>query len=132
MAERKFNKVLVIDDARTMRLLLRDIISQMNYEVIEASNGREGIEMLRRHSDIAITFCDVNMPELDGLSMLYKLAKEKVLGEDIVLPPIIMITTENSEKLANIAKECGAKGWIIKPIKDGEIVCSMVRVIARK
>jgi two-component system chemotaxis response regulator CheY len=130
MSERKYNKILIIDDARTVRAFMREIATRLGYEVVEAANGNEGIEALRNHQDIALVFCDVNMPELDGLSMLYKLNNEKVLGDSFVLPPFVIVTTESSKRLAQSAKESGAKGWIIKPFKE-EIIEVMIKQVAR-
>ncbi|MBF0440551.1 MAG: response regulator [Oligoflexales bacterium] len=127
---RRYNKILVIDDSRSVRSQMKELASSSGYEILEAANGNEGLEILRNNDDIALVFCDVNMPELDGISMLYKISSEKALGEGKQHPPIIIITTESGIQMAQTAKNSGAKGWIIKPVSQ-ETFDVMVKKVAR-
>jgi two-component system response regulator (stage 0 sporulation protein F) len=67
--------ILIIDDEEIIRVLLRSALEEVGYEVTEAANGREGLELYRRRpADLVIT--DIIMPELDGLDMLLELTRE--------------------------------------------------------
>lgn len=109
-------KILIIDDSITVRGYIKNFIKDAGYIPLEAGNGFEGIEQLKKHKDIALVLCDINMPELDGLSMLEKLHNDSPLPKDQPLPIFFILSTETTRDLAEQAKKFGAKGWIIKPL----------------
>jgi two-component system chemotaxis response regulator CheY len=104
------DKVLVIDDSETVRLQVRRALAASGYQVVEAVDGAEGLETIRRLSDLSLALCDINMPRLGGLEMLEQLHRE---GSKL---PILMLTTEGQPLFINRAKKAGAKGWIVKPV----------------
>ncbi|HEY0709756.1 MAG TPA: response regulator [Polyangia bacterium] len=116
-------KVLIVDDSPTVRQQVAAALVPAGFEVLDAQDGQEGLQQLRDHPDLALIFCDVNMPGMSGLEML------DVAGQDAppALPPIIMLTSEGRADLIARAKQSGAKGWLIKPVKPEQLVA-----VARK
>jgi two-component system chemotaxis response regulator CheY len=116
-------KVLIVDDSRTVRQQVALALSSAGFEVVEAQNGREGLERIDATPDLAMALCDVNMPEMNGLELLEAL---RASGKIISLP-VVMLTTEGTVAHIERAKKAGAKGWIVKPFKDHQLVA-----VARK
>lgn len=101
-------KILVIDDEKAIRKSLRDILEYESYEVIEAENGLEGLNLLRDENFDA-AFLDIKMPKMDGLEVLEQVIKLKI---DV---PIIMISGHASVDIAVDAVKKGAYDFISKP-----------------
>ena len=92
------------------------------YEIIEAVDGVDGLEKLRAVADVDLALCDVNMPRMNGLDMIAELQRT---GPKI---PILMLTTEGQPSLIRRARECGAKGWIVKPFKPELLIAAVTKL----
>ena len=104
-------RALVIDDARAMRLILRQILQKIGFEVTEAADGREGLEQLHRLGVPDIALVDCNMPGMDGFAFL-----EAVRGNaGLRAMHVIMVTAEDDEKQVAKAFAAGADEYIVKP-----------------
>jgi len=119
-------KILIVDDSTTIREQVRAAFAGAEFEIMEAGDGVEGIEVITGCSDLAAILCDVNMPRLDGLRML-EILKDK--GRLVNLP-VVMLTTEGQPALVQRAKAAGAKGWIVKPFKPEQLVATMRKLTA--
>jgi two-component system chemotaxis response regulator CheY len=108
MAER----ILSIDDSPTMRMLIRKALKDESYEIIEAENGQEGLE-IAQHEHFSLIFVDVNMPIMDGFSCVRGIRDLSQNKET----PIVFLTTVNTKEKMNKGKELGANGWIVKPFE---------------
>lgn len=101
-------KILIIDDEKSIRYTLRDILEYENYEVDEAEDGEQGYDMVKKGNyDVAL--CDIKMPKMDGMEVLEKVAK---LGKDT---QFIMISAHGTIKTAVEATKKGAFDFIQKP-----------------
>jgi two-component system chemotaxis response regulator CheY len=110
-------KILVVDDAATVRIYHRKILEQAGFEVDEALNGLEALEKaFINNYDLYIV--DINMPILDGYSFVKKLR----ISTDIKQSPVIMVTTESEEKDMDKAFNAGANFYFIKPVKPDEFL----------
>jgi two-component system chemotaxis response regulator CheY len=118
--------ILLIDDSETVRQQVRRTLVGAGYEVIEASDGVDGLEKIRRRTDLFLALCDINMPRMNGLEMLEHLHRD---GSTL---PVVMLTTEGQPVLIRRAKEAGAKGWIVKPIKPEPLLAAVTRVLGAK
>ncbi len=116
-------RVLAIDDSRTIRELLRATLEEEGFTFDCAVDGADGVKKFGEFDpDVVIT--DVNMPKLDGFGVI-----EALRGEDIgTTVPIIVLTTEYSEKLKSRARSAGATGWIVKPFDDASLISVLRRV----
>lgn len=119
-------KILVVDDSASVRQQVGLALRQGGFEVVEAKDGEEGRKTVEDSPDIAMVFCDVNMPVLSGLVMLEQL-KSTIADRGL---PVVMLTTEGQPALIKQAKEAGAKGWIVKPFKADQLVATAKKLTA--
>jgi len=109
-------KILIVDDSKVMRLLVRRTLRQAgfdNIDVVEAENGREGIEVYGRESP-EVVLADWNMPEMGGLELLHNLRR---MNPGVKLG---FITSEQTPEIRNEAREAGARFFIAKPFTPEE------------
>lgn len=119
-------KILVVDDSATIRTQVRTALAEAGFEIVEAADGAEGLDVMGSRSDLAAVLCDVNMPTMGGLQMLEIAQATGRLG----LLPVVMLTTEGQPALIQKAKTFGAKGWIVKPFKAEQLVATMRKLTA--
>lgn len=113
----KKKKILVVDDSEMNRSILADMLGD-EYEILEASNGLEGLAEMKRHEDeIALMLLDVVMPEMDGFEVLSVMNKGGWIGSI----PVIMISAETSSTHVNQAYDLGVTDYISRPF-DGKVV----------
>lgn len=117
--------ILAIDDSSSIRQLLNATLSQFGYRVIEAADGREGLDKLTENrADLIIT--DLHMPNLDGIGLI-----NCVRGIPAYrFVPIIMLTTENQHVMKQAGIAAGATAWLVKPFKAEELL-SVIRKVSR-
>jgi two-component system chemotaxis response regulator CheY len=115
-------QVLVVDDSNTMREIVCSFLSQNGFDVAVASDGRDGLAQLNKDPGIRLIVSDVNMPNMDGLTMAEKIRTE--LGNKDVR--IVMLTTEDNTAIRARGREIGVTGWIVKPFR-GEAVLGPFR-----
>jgi|WetSurMetagenome_2_1015567.scaffolds.fasta_scaffold49003_4 two-component system, chemotaxis family, chemotaxis protein CheY len=111
-------RILIIDDSTFQRRILLSLLKEMGHSVLEASNGREGLDTaLREKPDLIIT--DLLMPELDGFSFLRE-AKKAGLAT-----PVLIVTSDIQTATRDRCLSLGASGVLNKPVKK-EILSEMV------
>ena len=115
-------KVLVVDDSSTMREIVSSFLSKNGFEVSVAHDGHDGLAQLRADPGIRLIISDINMPNMDGLTMVQKIRTE--LGNKDVR--IVMLSTEDNPEIRARGKEVGVTGWIVKPFR-GEVVLNPLR-----
>ena len=108
--------ILIIDDDDLIRVLLRSALEEVGYEVTEAANGRQGLELYRhRPTDLVIT--DIIMPEINGLDMLLALTREFLHAK------VIAISGAGEEKnVLDVAKLLGARQTFQKPFSMPDLL----------
>jgi two-component system, chemotaxis family, chemotaxis protein CheY len=103
-------RILAIDDTKSLRDLLAATLRHAGHEVVEAADGREGLDQLDAHRpDVVIS--DLNMPNCDGIEFT-RAARQRPSGEAI---PIIILTTEGDPAIKAQGRKAGATAWMIKP-----------------
>lgn len=110
--------VLVVDDSSTMRGIVSSFLSQNGFDVAVASDGREGLAELNKDPTIRLVVSDINMPNMDGLTMAEKIRTE--LGNKDVR--IVMLTTEDNSAIRARGREIGVTGWIVKPFRGDAVL----------
>ncbi len=109
-------KILIVDDALTVRLYHRQLMEGLGFEVGEAENGIEALEKgLSEPFDLFLV--DVNMPKMDG----YRLVEEMRQDPSLAAVPVIMISTEESEQDREKAYLSGANFYVVKPADVSEL-----------
>jgi two-component system chemotaxis response regulator CheY len=119
-------QVLVVDDSSTVRHELVSFLKANNISTAEAIDGRDGLSKLGGDPAIKLVISDVNMPNMDGLTMVEKIRSD--LRNASV--NIIMLTTENSPSMKERGKAAGIKGWIVKPFNGPAVIESLRKLIA--
>lgn len=106
--------ILIMDDAAFSRRMIRKALQKEGYEMLEAGNGREGLEMISTHNpDCVLT--DLLMPDIDGFGVL------RALHEQGSKTPVIVISADIQEWARSQCLELGAAGFINKPLKEDEL-----------
>ena len=117
-------KILIVDDSSSVRTVARMALREKGYEVAEAGNGQEALQVLQ--SDRChLVISDVNMPVMDGISLL----KQIKAHPNYKFTPVIMLTTEAGEDKKQEGRAAGAKAWITKPFQPQILVEAVSKLI---
>jgi two-component system, chemotaxis family, chemotaxis protein CheY len=116
-------QILLVDDSGTVRNTLKAMFTSQ-YEVAEASNGQEGLEMATANQ-FDLFILDVNMPIMDGITLTAELRKLSQYNRT----PIIMLTTESRDRRKDEGKKAGATGWVIKPCDPAKLLSVVEKLI---
>lgn len=118
-------RVLVVDDAVVMRMMIKDILSKNGFEIVgEAQNGAEAVEKYKDLRPDVVTM-DMVMPGVDGIA-----AVKQIVSEDPAAK-ILMCTSLGQEALLNEAMQAGATSYITKPFQPSKILESIEKVLGR-
>jgi CheY-like chemotaxis protein len=112
LAEGEAEKVLVVDDDSSSRLLARTVLEKRGYAVDEAGDGEEALGLLRAGAPVALVVADLNMPRMDGLELLWEIRADSGLAHI----PVIVLTGETDEVLETKLIEEGADDYMCKPL----------------
>jgi two-component system chemotaxis response regulator CheY len=115
--------ILLVDDSTSIRQILKSALT-VEYQVLEAENGQAGLEAALK-SGVDLFLLDVNMPVMDGITLLGRL---KTLPQ-FAKTPVIMLTTETKEERKAEAKSLGATGWILKPCEPDQLLAAVRRIL---
>jgi two-component system chemotaxis response regulator CheY len=116
--------ILVVDDSWSVRQLVSLTLQSAGYDVIEASDGADALTKLSGQ-EINLIVCDVNMPNMDGISFV----KEVKKSDAYKFTPVIMLTTESQEKKKQEGQAAGAKAWVVKPFRPDQLVSAVSKLI---
>lgn len=118
------SKILVVDDESRMRKLVRDFLVKSNYEVVEASDGEEALDVFFEKNDIDLVILDVMMPKMDGWQVCREIRSYSKV-------PIIMLTAKSDERDELLGFELGVDEYISKPFSP-KILVARVEAILRR
>lgn len=118
-------KILIVDDSRTIRQQVMLTLGQAGYQILEAEDGVQGLDMIGAQTDIALVICDINMPNMNGIEMLTAV-KADIRNAAL---PVLMLTTEARADLIQQAKRIGAKGWVVKPFKPDQLAAAVRKIV---
>ncbi|MEM7798332.1 MAG: response regulator [Chloroflexota bacterium] len=110
-------RILIADDESIIRMGLKQMLTEMGHYVITATNGREAIQMARKHQP-ELAVLDIKMPYTDGIRVAHTLSKAKPI-------PIIMLTAFSDDDLIEKAAELPIQGYLVKPVKEGELKAAL-------
>ena len=117
-------KILVVDDESRMRKLVRDFLVKAGYDVIEASDGKEAVDLFFDQQDIALIVLDVMMPNMDG----WQVCREIRNASNV---PIIMLTAKGDERDELMGFQMGADEYISKPFSPKILVARIEAILRR-
>lgn len=117
-------KILVVDDETRLRKLVRDFLTREGYEVFEAGDGLEALDVFRRETDLKLIILDIMMPKMDGYEVLKKIRESSKI-------PVIMLTAKASEEDELQGFNLGVDEYIAKPFSPKILVARVEAVIRR-
>ena len=117
-------KILVVDDESRMRKLVRDFLVKQNFDVLEAGDGEEAVDIFFKEKDIALIILDVMMPKMDGWQVCREIRKYSKV-------PIIMLTAKGDERDELQGFDLGVDEYITKPFSP-KILVARVEAILRR
>jgi two-component system, chemotaxis family, chemotaxis protein CheY len=116
-------KILIVDDAKFMRVTLTNILKKAGHEIVgEAENGKTAVELFRTTQPDLVTM-DITMPEMSGLRAT------QIIKEEFPDAKIIMCSAMGQQKMVVEAIETGAKDFIVKPFDDNRVLETINRVL---
>ena len=117
-------KILVVDDSVSMRQLISMTLTGANYEVTQAEDGQQALDLCQQAQFDAI-FTDQNMPRMDGLTLIQNLRK----ASRFQTTPIVMLTTEAGDDMKARGRNAGATGWITKPFEPNKLLTVINKIL---
>ena len=118
--------ILIVDDSNSVRMAIRMALTGAGYAVTEASDGAQGLSKANGSKfDMIIT--DLNMPNMDGLSMIRALRQQPAQAG----VPIIFLSTESDADMKAQAKAAGATGWLVKPFQPEQLIRVAQKVLGK-
>ena len=117
-------KILVVDDESRMRKLVKDFLTKKNFQVLEAGDGEEAMDIFYKEKDSALLILDVMMPKMDGWEVCREIRKNSKV-------PIIMLTARGDERDELLGFELGVDEYISKPFSP-KILVARVEAILRR
>jgi two-component system, chemotaxis family, chemotaxis protein CheY len=117
-------KIMIVDDSSIVRQQVSQALMEAGFHVVEAVDGQDAAEKIAEHGSVSLLLCDVNMPRMNGIELLTKLA-----GPGNSPPfPVLMLTTDGQPELIARAKGLGAKGWMVKPVRPAILVATVKKL----
>ena len=115
--------ILTVDDSPSLRLVLREALTDAGHRVVEAEDGIAALEWLASNEP-QLVITDITMPRLDGLALIEQLRRR----DDMSDIPILVLTTESAPESKAKARAAGATGWIAKPFDPDKLNSAIRRV----
>jgi len=123
MVDNKLKVLAVDDDMINLKLLKTILMKAPNvYQVVEAKNGADAIGILKAQDDIDIILLDIIMPVMGGIEMLKAVRSDESLRQ----LPVIILTTDETKKTE--ALECGANGFLMKPVREKDVIAKIAQL----
>ncbi|MEN8177995.1 MAG: response regulator [Pseudomonadota bacterium] len=116
--------ILAVDDSASMRQMVSFTLKGAGYEVIEAADGVEALNIAKNKS-VNLVITDVNMPNMDGISLI----KELRGLSSYKFTPLLMLTTESGVDKKQAGKAAGATGWVVKPFNPDQLLATIKKVL---
>lgn len=118
-------RILAVDDSASMRQMVSFTLKSAGYDVTEAEDGKVALDLAQKEK-FRVVLADVNMPNMDGLSLVRAL---RALP-DYKFTPLLMLTTESTPEKKQEGKAAGATGWLVKPFNPEQLLATLQRVLA--
>lgn len=116
--------ILVVDDSASVRQVVGIALKGAGYAVVEASDGQDALKKLDQQR-VHLVISDVNMPNMDGLTLLKNLKSRA----DTKFTPVIMLTTESEQSKKEQGRAAGAKAWVVKPFQPQQMLSAVSKLI---
>lgn len=118
-------KILIVDDSASMRQMVSFTLAGAGHQVTEAPDGEDALELAKAGGGFDLVLSDVNMPKMDGISLVKALRALAAFK----FTPILMLTTESGSDKKTEGKSAGATGWIVKPFSPDQLIATVNKVL---
>ncbi|MEG0296292.1 MAG: response regulator [Clostridium sp.] len=116
-------RVLIVDDAAFMRMMVKDILTKNGYEVVgEAANGIQAVELYKKESPDVVTM-DITMPDMDGIQAVKEIKAFDPKAK------VIMCSAMGQQSMVMDAIKAGAKDFIVKPFQADRVIEAIQKVL---
>lgn len=116
--------ILIVDDSTSLRQVVSITLKAAGYDVIEGCDGRDALGKLNGKK-IHLIICDVNMPNMDGITFVSEARKLPAYK----FTPVIMLTTETGEVKKQAAQAAGARAWMVKPFQPAQMLAAVAKLV---
>ena len=117
--------IMTVDDSTSMRQMVKATLISAGYGVVEAADGQEALDYARENP-VDLVIADVNMPRMDGITLVSELRSLPTYR----LTPVLLLTTESSMDKKMEGKKAGATGWLVKPFHPAQLLATLARIRA--
>ncbi|MBQ0799531.1 MAG: response regulator [Porticoccaceae bacterium] len=117
--------ILLVEDSASMRQMVSFTLKEVGHDVTETEDGAIALEYAKNNDPVDLVITDVNMPNMDGLT----LTRELRTLENYKFLPILVLTTETDDSKKQMGREAGATGWIEKPFDPDKLLAIINRVL---
>lgn len=117
--------IMIVDDSPSLRQAVVIALKGAGYDVIEAGDGKQGLEQLDGRK-VNLIISDINMPNMDGITMVTEIKRMPAYK----FTPIIMLTTEAGADMKEKGKAAGVKAWVVKPFKPDQMLDAVAKLMA--
>jgi len=118
------SRLLAVDDSPSMRQMVAFTLTSAGFDVAEAPDGQAALAMAQKER-FSLVLADVNMPNMDGLSLVRALRNLP----EYLFTPLLMLTTESGPEKKQEGKAAGATGWLVKPFNPEQLLNTVKRVL---
>lgn len=116
--------IMIVDDSASLRQVVAIALRGAGYDVMEACDGKDALNKLTGQK-INLIISDVNMPNMDGISMVRELKKIPAYK----FTPVIMLTTETQDSKKKEGQEAGARAWVVKPFQPAQMLAAVAKLV---
>ena len=120
-------KILIIDDESDVRDVLKFHLSESNYQIIEAENGQEGMDLLKSEdnlTNVGVILCDIRMPKVNGIECIQYIRQEAP-----GIPIVVVTGFPDTQMAVNLMNE-GVKEYLVKPVEKEKLVATVEKLVA--
>lgn len=118
-------QILIVDDSESVREAIAISLETAGMSVNRAADGQEGLNFLNGKSDVDLVITDLNMPNMDGITLVEEIRKHPVYK----FTPVLILTTESQHIKRQEAKKAGATGWLVKPFAKDQLIQVVQKVL---
>lgn len=117
--------VLMVDDSKAILSLMRNVLDVAGYNVVTASDGKEGLKILNSDKQVDIIITDLNMPNMDGITFIWEIRKIS----KYMFTPICMLTTETEKAKLEEGESLSIDAWIHKPVQPINVLNIVKKIL---
>ena len=117
--------ILIVDDSSSLRTVVKIALGRAGYDVLEASDGVEGLKRLDETGRVNLIVSDVNMPNMDGITFVKHVRQHPRYR----LTPVVMLTTEGQDAKKEEGRAAGARAWIVKPFNPPQLLDAVAKLV---